>query len=291
MRSYGSVHKSFWEDACIQRLSDQAKLLAVYLQTGPHSNMLGCLRLPDGYITEDLGWSNQTVKLAFQQLTEMQFLTRDPQLFWLVVHDFLKWNPIQNPRQGIGIRKIFNSVPSQSTVLKPLVNGLLIYGKYFEKGFLDDLNSYSHSLETLSEDCVADQEQNQDQDQEQDQDKLLMSGKPDMDIPKKLISFSDNQSHHSYKTQAVEILDFLNSKVSRAYRPVDTNLKLIMARLKSGATLIQCRQVIAKKAREWKGNPKMCQYLRPATLFNAEKFEQYLGELVLPQEEFQHEVN
>jgi uncharacterized phage protein (TIGR02220 family) len=61
-------------------------------------------------------------------------------------------------------------------------------------------------------------------------------------------------------------------------------LKLITARLKTGASVADCRQVIAKKTREWQGNPKMDEYLRPATLFNATKFEQYVGELVLPKE-------
>ena len=84
----------------------------------------------------------------------------------------------------------------------------------------------------------------------------------------------------SWREQAQSVLDFLNEKTGRVYRPVDTNLKLIIARLKSGATVLQCRQVIARKARQWKDRPDMAPYLRPATLFNATKFEQYLGELV-----------
>jgi uncharacterized phage protein (TIGR02220 family) len=100
-----------------------------------------------------------------------------------------------------------------------------------------------------------------------------MSGKPDVDS--------------QFQSQAQEILEFLNEKTGREYRPVDTNLKLIIARLKSGATVGKCFQVIAKKTREWKNDPKMAEYLRPATLFNATKFEQYIGELVLPQENAQ----
>ena len=84
------------------------------------------------------------------------------------------------------------------------------------------------------------------------------------------------------RRQARQVLDFLNEKTGRAYRPVDTNLKLIMTRLQSGATVTQCRQVIAKKTRAWQGRVDMAPYLRPATLFNATKFEEYLGELVLP---------
>ncbi len=62
-----------------------------------------------------------------------------------------------------------------------------------------------------------------------------------------------------------------------------------MARLKSGATVMNCRQVIVRKNRDWKDDIKMAKYLRPATLFNDVKFEQYMGELVLPPEEKSHE--
>jgi len=109
-----------------------------------------------------------------------------------------------------------------------------------------------------------------------------MSGKPDVD------SLSDENNPEkqstSLKSQAIEILNFLNEKTGRAYRPRNENLKLIIARLKSGASVMDCRQVIARKTRDWKGNAKMAEYLRPATLFDALKFEQYVGELVLPKE-------
>lgn len=100
----------------------------------------------------------------------------------------------------------------------------------------------------------------------------FLSGVPD-DAPLK-------SQNREIKNQAIEVLNFLNEKTGRVFRPVDTNLKLIMARLKSGATVQDCRCVIAKKRRDWIGDEKMFSYLRPATLFNATKFEQYLGELI-----------
>lgn len=80
------------------------------------------------------------------------------------------------------------------------------------------------------------------------------------------------------RAQALEILTFLNTKTGKSYRPVPANLGLIEARLKSGATVDDCRGVIARKVREWSADPKMAAYLRPATLFNATKFECYIGE-------------
>ena|ERR1700676_3908148 len=82
------------------------------------------------------------------------------------------------------------------------------------------------------------------------------------------------------RKQAIEVLEFLNERTGRQYRPVDTNLKMIMSRMKSGVTADKCRQVIVKKWLEWGKQENMEKYLRPKTLFNATNFEQYVAELV-----------
>lgn len=84
----------------------------------------------------------------------------------------------------------------------------------------------------------------------------------------------------AHRATARELLDFLNAKTGRAYRQTPANLDLIIARLNDGATAQQCRWVIARKCREWGADPRMSVYLRPATLFNRTKFEQYVGECV-----------
>ena len=88
-------------------------------------------------------------------------------------------------------------------------------------------------------------------------------------------SSSTNGSH--YSEEAKDILRFLNEKTGRSYRAGDINLGFIVQRLKSGATVEDCKGVIARKTRQWRGG-EMEKYLRPATLFNATKFEQYVGE-------------
>jgi uncharacterized phage protein (TIGR02220 family) len=103
---------------------------------------------------------------------------------------------------------------------------------------------------------------------------------PDLLNPDSLIPEETTPSGKpDLKTPAIEILQFLNLKTGRSYRPVPANLDLIMARLKDGATPDELRQVVAKKCREWATDEKMAEYLRPATLFNRTKFAQYQGEL------------
>lgn len=87
------------------------------------------------------------------------------------------------------------------------------------------------------------------------------------------------ETYTSYQMQAKEILNFLNNHAGRAYAAGDANLDFIVMRLREGATADECRMVVARKCREWKGT-EMDKYLRPATLFNKTKFAQYQGELV-----------
>jgi uncharacterized phage protein (TIGR02220 family) len=74
-----------------------------------------------------------------------------------------------------------------------------------------------------------------------------------------------------------DVLEHLNEKANRNFQSVPANTKLIAARMREGATVEQLKAVIDSKVTEWLNDPKMEQYLRPATLFNAEKFGQYSG--------------
>lgn len=84
--------------------------------------------------------------------------------------------------------------------------------------------------------------------------------------------------HMSGSPDVIEILDYLNLKAGRRYRPVKVNLKFISDRL-AESSLIECKAVIDAKVAEWLDDPRMSQYLRPETLFGATKFAQYVGQL------------
>jgi len=78
---------------------------------------------------------------------------------------------------------------------------------------------------------------------------------------------------------ADRVIDFLNLKSGKNFRHVEVNRAFIRARLGSGATEQDCKSVIARKERDWR-NTEQWKYMRPETLFNAKKFESYIGELV-----------
>lgn len=112
MRDYGKLYSTFWTSDTTRELTDQGKLLALYLLLGPHSNMIGCYRLPDGYVVDDLGWSKETVSKGFGELFQKGFVTRDQGTKWLFIRRYLKWNPIENPNQGKAAARLFEMIPA-----------------------------------------------------------------------------------------------------------------------------------------------------------------------------------
>jgi len=79
--------------------------------------------------------------------------------------------------------------------------------------------------------------------------------------------------------ESKKILEFLNSRSGKQFKPVESNLKLIRARIKEGHSEQAIIAVVERKIKEWENDQKMAKYIRPATLFNAEKFNQYVGEI------------
>jgi uncharacterized phage protein (TIGR02220 family) len=75
---------------------------------------------------------------------------------------------------------------------------------------------------------------------------------------------------------ASRLLGYLNEKTGSAFRAVDSNLKLISARLSEPeVTEDGIKTMIDRQCARWKSDPAMAEYLRPVTLFGKEKFNGY----------------
>ena len=110
--------------------------------------------------------------------------------------------------------------------------------------------------------------------------KSIVGLKPDVS-PRKALNGHDQIQTKAQRAEAVKILAFLNEKTGRSYEPVPENIDRIVARLKGGTTPDDVRAVIAMKCRQWGADEKMAKYLRPKTLFAAENFANYKGELIV----------
>lgn len=118
--SYGKVKETFWTDKKIRSLPDDAKLLALYFMTGPHRNLLGCMRVPDGYLMEDLGWDAAKLKDAIRMLCDKAFICRDDEGWTLVINQ-LKHDPLKVPNHAKSAIAIADSMPQESPVFQALL--------------------------------------------------------------------------------------------------------------------------------------------------------------------------
>jgi hypothetical protein len=73
--------------------------------------MIGCFRVTDGYVCDDLGWTINRVSKAFVETSNSGFLTRDERLNWVLIHKFMLWNPIESGKQGIHAVRLLEQVP------------------------------------------------------------------------------------------------------------------------------------------------------------------------------------
>lgn len=102
--------------------------------------------------------------------------------------------------------------------------------------------------------------------------------------PLKLIPDTVNldKSRSSSKPDVMpKIINHLNSVAGKNFKPTETHAKHIRARIAEGHSVEDIMAVIDRKVQEWSGTD-YAQYIRPSTLFNAEKFNQYVGEIGQP---------
>lgn len=154
MRDYGKVHTSFWSSATIRSMSEDGRALSLYLLTSPHGTICGVMRLPDGYVCEDLQWSHERVLEGFKELFQKGFAYRCETTKWVWIQKHFKWNPLENPNQKKSARKVSTTVPDECK-WKPL--------------FLNEVAEYlglekPNPSQTLPEPFL-----NQEQEQEQEQ--------------------------------------------------------------------------------------------------------------------------
>lgn len=135
MREYGQIQCSLWTDPEIQSCSDDGKLTACYLLTGPHSNGIGCYRLPVAYVVGDFGWAAERVSKAFAELSRIGFAEYCEDTQFILMPNFLAFNPIGNNNIAKNREKEFRTVPKGAWFHGLLAASILKYGNHLSEGF------------------------------------------------------------------------------------------------------------------------------------------------------------
>lgn len=268
MREYGQVQCALWTNPRFKTLSADARLLFVYLLSGPHSNGLGCYALPMGYVCADMKWVSERVSKGFHELFQNGFSSYCETTEFVFIQGYLKWNPIANGNVAKAREKEFNDVPSNFTHIQALASDMKRFGNHWAKGF-------ETVIETVYQTRPNPTQPNQDPTQ------AIMSGKPD-DAPSPVPVEKSKPKTTPPDDTPHRVIEYLNQKTGKKFLPADANLKFIKARIAEGATWETLTGVVDLKCAHWLNDPKMHEYLRPSTLFNAEKYNQYVGLIGAP---------
>jgi len=102
----------------------------------------------------------------------------------------------------------------------------------------------------------------------------------DLELEKELeIELEKNIVQQAEPTPFKEVIEYLNEKTGKQYRSsTKSTQSIIKARFKEGFSLEDFKTVIDNKVADWLKDTKMSEYLRPKTLFGADKFEGYLNQ-------------
>lgn len=94
---------------------------------------------------------------------------------------------------------------------------------------------------------------------------------------KYIMSSAEDDKKKERKETTKKVIEYLNEKTGKHYKPVDSNLKIINARLDEGYTYEDFVKVIDVKYSEWM-NTDYEKFIRPATLFAKSHFDNYLNQ-------------
>ena len=132
---YIRIASKFWQDEKVKELSDDARVLYLYILTSPHSNMIGYYILPKPYVAYDLNWSMERLEKPFAELLRMGLIKYCEQSDIVLVPNFLKYNTIQNSNQAKGAVNRLSMLPANS-----LVDDFITVAKRFAEPFVEQLS-------------------------------------------------------------------------------------------------------------------------------------------------------
>lgn len=294
-REYSKVGPRFWVGAtgkAIRAAGKDAQIVAFYLMTSPHANMLGLYYLPIPYIAHETGLTIEGASEGLRRCIEAGFCAYDEAAECVWVFEMARYQIDERldvkDKRCKGVQNWYDNLPEN----KYLGDFYDAYAKPFHmkksRGCVSPFEAPSKPLRS----------QEQEQEQEQDiyrrsraspiaTETLPVDNSAKANGEDALPAVVDPLAHTTrpYLADAEDVLSYLNQSAQKAFlfrNPkgvVTASARLIIDRLKEGYSRVELRLVVAEKTGQWRGDAKMDSFLRPETLFSKRNFEQYLGDL------------
>lgn len=126
MRDYSKVSASFWtgKTGKAMRGDMQTQIVAMYLMTSPHANMIGVFTCPPIYISHETGSPLEGAMEGLKKLSERGFCTYDEETETIWVHEMARF------QIGDELKASDNRVKDIQKQYENLTDGLIKQGFY-----------------------------------------------------------------------------------------------------------------------------------------------------------------
>ena len=120
---FNSLRQSRWGDPTRRRLSPNAKLAELYVETGPNANMAGIGPLDPEAMARDTGMDRHEVDSALGELEKHRLVVISEGIIWhrakLAEDPAREGDPaIRNEKHRVGIETILGSLPKGNTAVR-----------------------------------------------------------------------------------------------------------------------------------------------------------------------------
>lgn len=243
--SYRGIYTAMIDDPDYQRLTANDRLVLLTARLCSQASIAAIFRYYPGVLMAQTGLTSAELTKAIAQLHAARWIDHEYPVLW--IRNGLRFDPsirLADEKHRKAVEKQVAGLPRLAVVLR--------FCDYY-----DLPRPFEAPSEVLSSPIVG-----------------LGIG-----ISTSSRSRRGSGGNNGRSVEAGEIIDWLNVKAGTSFRQVAANLNLIHDRLEDGIALWQLKAIVSRKVREWGPDPKMSKYVRPSTLFNKVKCEQYLGEL------------
>ena len=131
---YTKIESSFWQDDKMRDLSEDARYLMLYFLSSPHRNILGFYYLPIPYACFDVQWPEERFQEGLQELLDNGRIKYDFETHVVLVINYLKHNPLENPNQAKAAITKLDELPDT-----PLMQDFETVLEQFDKPFMEPL--------------------------------------------------------------------------------------------------------------------------------------------------------
>ncbi|MUS39582.1 hypothetical protein DIQ11_19200, partial [Acinetobacter baumannii] len=118
MRDYGKVSPHFWTGTTGKKLrqTPEGLIVAMYLMTSPHANMLGLYYIPLLYIAHETGLGFEGASKGLQRACEAGFCSYDEATETVWVHEMARFQVAESLKPADNrcknVQKEYDSLPS-----------------------------------------------------------------------------------------------------------------------------------------------------------------------------------